>query len=72
MYIEPSHRRRGIARALTEGVARFAVERGAERVTLRTFAQNEGALAVWTELGFEARILQLTASPERLLGVLGR
>ena len=68
VYVRPDLRGRGIGRALTAEVARFARGAGVERVTLRTFVQNEPAVASWAALGFEPRILQMTAPVERLLG----
>jgi len=67
-YVRPSHRRRGVARRLTAEVARFARSRGVARVTLKTFAQNAEALEAWERMGFEPRAVQMTASPDRLLG----
>ena len=67
VYVRPSHRLRGLARTLTAEVARFARHRGVERVTLRTFAQNEEAVEAWRRIGFEPRALQMTAPPERLI-----
>jgi ribosomal protein S18 acetylase RimI-like enzyme len=64
--VRPSHRRRGIGRALTRAIGIFARERGVERVTLKTFAQNEGALRFWRSLGFETRIIQMTAPADTL------
>jgi ribosomal protein S18 acetylase RimI-like enzyme len=61
VFVRPSHRRGGIARALTAEVARFARRRGVDRVTLRTFAQNRGALRAWRRMGFQPRIVQMTA-----------
>lgn len=66
VYVSPGSRERGVAAALTADVARFARERGVERITLKTFAQNEEALVAWQRLGFEPRMVQLTASVERL------
>jgi ribosomal protein S18 acetylase RimI-like enzyme len=68
VYVHPSHRRRGVARALTAEVARFGRSRGVARITLKTFAQNEEAVEAWARMGFEARALQMTASVERLEG----
>jgi ribosomal protein S18 acetylase RimI-like enzyme len=67
VYVRPSHRRRGVARALTAEVARFARSRGVARITLKTFAQNEEAVEAWARMGFETRSLQMTASVDRLL-----
>jgi GNAT superfamily N-acetyltransferase len=67
VYVRPEHRRRGLARALTAAVARFARDRGIERVTLKSFAQNEEGLAAWQALGFEPRTVQMTAPADRLI-----
>jgi len=66
VFVEPAHRGRGVAAALTAEVARFAQERGVERITLKTFAQNGEALLAWERLGFEPRMIQMTAPAERL------
>ena len=67
VYVRPSHRRRGLGRALTAEVARFAHNHGVKRLTLRTFAQNQEALEAWRRIGFESRAVQMTARPERLI-----
>jgi GNAT superfamily N-acetyltransferase len=67
VYVRPEHRRHGLARALTAAVARFAQDRGVERVKLKIFAQNEEGLAAWEALGFEPRTVQMTAPAERLI-----
>jgi ribosomal protein S18 acetylase RimI-like enzyme len=66
VYVKPEHRERGVAGALTAEVARFARERGVGRITLKTFAQNEEALVAWKRLGFEPRMVQMTAPVEAL------
>jgi ribosomal protein S18 acetylase RimI-like enzyme len=68
VYVQPEYRGRGVAAALTADVAEFARERAVKRVTLKTFAQNEEALQAWQRLGFEPRMIQMTASVERLRG----
>ena len=68
VYVRPTHRRQGLGRALTAEVARFARRCGVGRVTLRTFAQNDGALETWRRIGFEPRAVQMTARPEDLIG----
>jgi GNAT superfamily N-acetyltransferase len=68
VYVRPSHRRQGLARALTAEVARFARSRGVARITLKTFAQNEEAVEAWARIGFEPRALQMTAPAELLDG----
>jgi len=56
-----SHRRRGIARALVDGLAAFARDRGVPWLTLRTVAANDPALRFWEGLGFAPRVVQLVA-----------
>jgi hypothetical protein len=50
--------------------ARFASEREIDWVELKTFAPNRGAMEFWEELGFEARVIQLTAPTRALLDSL--
>jgi len=66
VFVHRAHRHRGAARALTEEVARFARDRGVERVTLKTFSQNQEAIEAYRRMGFEPRTLQMTAPVERL------
>jgi len=53
--IDPSHRRRGVATALIERL--FELTRDDERrgYTLEVRVSNEGAIRLYTRLGFEAR-----------------
>jgi GNAT superfamily N-acetyltransferase len=67
-YVRPEVRRQGVGRALAAAVAEFGHRAGVERITLRTFAANELAVEAWTALGFEPRIVQMTAPVGRLLG----
>lgn len=69
VYVRREYRERGVAGALTGEVALFAQERGVQWITLKTFAQNEEALLAWQRLGFEPRMVQLTAPVERLQGL---
>jgi ribosomal protein S18 acetylase RimI-like enzyme len=68
VYVRPSHRRQGVARRLTAEVARFARSRGVDRITLKTFSQNEEAVEAWARMGFEPRALQMTATTDQLEG----
>jgi ribosomal protein S18 acetylase RimI-like enzyme len=67
MFVRPHQRGRGIARALTLEVARFARAHAVRRVTVKVFAQNEDGLRLWERLGFEPRMLQMTIEAEHLL-----
>ncbi len=68
VIVRPDHRGRGIAPALVARAARFATEQGVDRITIKVFAQNEDGLKLWERLGFEPRMLQMTAAAEELLG----
>jgi ribosomal protein S18 acetylase RimI-like enzyme len=68
VYVRPESRQMGLARQLTAVVARFARDRGVGRVDLKTFAQNDEGIAAWRAMGFEERMIQMTAPPERLTG----
>ena len=47
--VHPRFQRRGVARALLDALA----EQGARRLTLRVFATNDGARALYESAGFE-------------------
>ena len=66
VVVRAGHRGRGIARALTAELARFARRQGARRLTLKTFAGNREALRAWERLGFQARMVQMTAAVDDL------
>jgi ribosomal protein S18 acetylase RimI-like enzyme len=51
--VDPAYRRRGIARALLDAAIAEARSRGARRLTLRVFAPNTAARALYESAGFE-------------------
>ncbi|UJA21785.1 GNAT family N-acetyltransferase [Thermoleophilia bacterium SCSIO 60948] len=51
--VDPAFRRRGVATALLDAVARKAEYAGAKRLTLRVFSTNTGAIAMYESFGFE-------------------
>ncbi len=51
IYVRPSHRRRGIAAKLFAQVERWAREQGAIRLDLYTWDFNQGAIALYREMG---------------------
>jgi GNAT superfamily N-acetyltransferase len=61
VMVRPAIRGRGVGRDLADEVRRFAHRRGAKFVTLKTFAQNEGATAFWERVGFTPRVIQMVA-----------
>jgi ribosomal protein S18 acetylase RimI-like enzyme len=54
LWVEPRHRRGGVARALVERVCAAATEDGASRITLNTEQDNVVALRLYRSLGFAA------------------
>ena len=66
VVVVPSHRRRGVAGALLASLAAFARNRGAKRLALKTYAQNDDAMRFWEALGFRPRYVQMTAAAEDL------
>jgi ribosomal protein S18 acetylase RimI-like enzyme len=52
LFVEPSFRRRGIARALMQAAAKFARAQGAANVTLKTQVTNTPAQALYESLGW--------------------
>ena len=51
--VHPGHRRRGVARAMLEGLIGSAAERGVRRMTLEVRRSNDAAQALYRSLGFE-------------------
>jgi GNAT superfamily N-acetyltransferase len=61
VVVRGSHRGRGVGRALIQEAARFAEERGVGWLELKTFVPNQEAMGFWQALGFNPRVVQLTA-----------
>jgi ribosomal protein S18 acetylase RimI-like enzyme len=70
VVVRAGFRGRGVGRALVAEAARFASEREIDWVELKTFAPNRGAMEFWEDLGFEARVIQLTAPTRAVLDSL--
>lgn len=51
--VHPGHRRRGVGRAMLEGLIGSAAERGFQRMTLEVRRSNDAAQALYRSLGFE-------------------
>ena len=54
LAVHPEYRRHGIATRLVEELERRQRALGAERSTIRVFHNEDGAVAFWTALGYEA------------------
>jgi GNAT superfamily N-acetyltransferase len=53
LFVDPGHRRTGVARALLQHAIDRARAAGALRLSLQTEPDNAAALALYTSLGFE-------------------
>ena len=51
IYVSPAYRRRGIAAKLFAQVEGWAIERGAVRLELHTWDFNQGAIAMYRDMG---------------------
>ncbi len=60
--VHPDHRRRGIARALTERAVRHARQRKIASLWLHVRDDNPGAIQLYSDLGFEERARRTTWS----------
>ena len=67
VVVRGGYRGRGVGRELVEEAARFAKEREIAWIELKTFAPNRGAMEFWVNLGFEARVVQLTTPTDDLM-----
>jgi hypothetical protein len=56
----PDHRRKGIARVLTEQAMKLASQRGADELWLHVREDNPGAVQMYSDLGFEERARRIT------------
>ena len=52
LFVVPTARRTGVARALMEAARQYASARGADRLTLETAITNRAAQALYEELGY--------------------
>ncbi len=60
VWVEPDHRRGGVARALLTAVLAELKARGAPRVVLSTAARNEGAQKFFESMGFRRTMIEMT------------
>jgi ribosomal protein S18 acetylase RimI-like enzyme len=62
-YVQPSSRRRGVARAAVEALLARERARGTVLVEAAVLQRNEQALQFWRALGFEVRAVQTARRP---------
>ncbi|ABB57783.1 GNAT family N-acetyltransferase [Synechococcus elongatus] len=60
VYVEPSHRRRGLATALLMQAEEWARAQGDRGLSLQVYADNPGAIALYQRAGFSVESLNLS------------
>ncbi|TAF05714.1 MAG: GNAT family N-acetyltransferase [Nostocales cyanobacterium] len=67
LYVVPSHRRRGIGKALMQYIETWAKQRGDRQLGLQVFASNTPALNLYQQLGYQTQSLWMIKSlhPEK-------
>jgi ribosomal protein S18 acetylase RimI-like enzyme len=59
LYVEPEHRRRGLAKRLMAEAEAWAAKRGDRQIGLQVFAMNGGAIALYESLGFGVQSISM-------------
>lgn len=54
LYVEPEHRRRGIATALMHYAENWAKKRGDRQIGLQVFQNNQSALNLYNQIGYQS------------------
>lgn len=60
LVVDPSHRRKGVARMLLDAVIAAARQRGAPRLVLSTAATNRAAQQLFASAGFRDTMIEMT------------
>jgi GNAT superfamily N-acetyltransferase len=71
MWVEPTHRNRGIGTSLVCSLLEKPT-RGAQDITIRIVTGNAEAETFWKGLGFNPRIIVANAKPHKLLSALSK
>lgn len=64
LYVDPHHRRRGIATALMHQAHHWATAQGNSQISLQVFSDNSGAQALYRKLGYRSEALLMKRSLE--------
>ena len=64
LYVAPSARRRGVGKALYDGLIQWGTSWGAERVRLAVLAANQDARGFWQRLGLLDLSISMSAALE--------
>jgi ribosomal protein S18 acetylase RimI-like enzyme len=70
VWVEPTHRRRGINRRIVQKLLEFAASRGFQELILEYASSNREAEAAWTRLGFSPVGVRASATPAAVRAAL--
>jgi ribosomal protein S18 acetylase RimI-like enzyme len=70
VWVEPTHRRRGINRRIVQKLLEFAASRGVQELILEYASSNREAEAAWTRLGFSPVGVRASATPAAVRAAL--
>ena len=59
LYVDPEHRRRGIASALMHHAEDWTKKRGDRKLSLQVFVQNQPALNLYQKLGYQPQSISM-------------
>jgi ribosomal protein S18 acetylase RimI-like enzyme len=62
LYVDPAHRRRGLATALLDQAEAWAQQRGDRQIGLQVFPDNTAAMALYRQRGYDTASLWLAKS----------
>jgi ribosomal protein S18 acetylase RimI-like enzyme len=57
LYVQPDHRRRGLATALLEIAHQWAEAEGHSQISLQVFSHNQAAQALYEKLGYQSEAI---------------
>jgi GNAT superfamily N-acetyltransferase len=59
IYVDPAHRRQGIARALMQHAETWAKAEGYTQLGLQVFTDNQAAIDLYHQLGYQAKSISM-------------
>lgn len=59
IYVDPHYRRQGIAKALMQHAQTWAKERGFHQIGLQVFTDNQPAIELYQQLGYQQRAISM-------------
>ncbi len=66
IFVAPEHRRRGLGKALIKVAENYAQTQGARAIGLQVFANNQTAISLYQNVGFEIQSVSMIKSIKRI------